>query len=134
MSQLFAVDAVPLVPTLAVVTTTETAIVNSNQIPVPFQTAKAVLQAMVNFTPGTTTTAVTLRIRKGIGIAGTLVGEAYVSGSGLTAAVASNFMVLATDLLAGVGVGQWTLTIQQTAATANGTVNSAVLQSMLLSG
>jgi hypothetical protein len=77
----------------------------------------------INVTPGTGATAVTVRVRRG-GLAGTLIGVAQAQG--VTAAVAANVPIAELDpTLVQVGVS-YAVTIQQTAASANGTVNRVV--------
>lgn len=77
----------------------------------------------INLTPGTATTSATVRIRRG-GLTGTLIGVAQ--SQGVTAAVPANIPIAELDpTLIQVGVS-YVVTIQQTAATANGTVNRVV--------
>ncbi len=78
----------------------------------------------VNLTQGTNGTAVTVRVRKGEGIAGTLVGVAQVSP--LAAAAAGSIPFAAIDP-APADNASYSVTVQLTAATANGTVNGGVV-------
>lgn len=79
-----------------------------------------VVSGVVNVTQGTNGTAVTVRVRKGEGIAGTLVGEALVSP--LAAAASHSLSFWARDS-APADNATYSVTVQLTAATANGTVN-----------
>lgn len=79
-----------------------------------------VISGCVNVTQGTNGTAVTVRVRKGEGIAGTVVGQALVSP--LAAAAAGSIPFHAIDS-APADNASYSVTVQLTAATANGTVN-----------
>jgi len=81
------------------------------------------IQATVNFLPGTGTTAVVLRIRKG-SLTGTLVGVAQTTTVTAGAVTGLSCDELDTVLIQNV---TYVLTAQQTGASANGTVNRVVL-------
>lgn len=83
-------------------------------------------QGYVVVTGGTNTTFVTVRLRRGNGVAGTLVGEA--NPVTLTGAGAVAVELNTEDTPGEVGGVPYTLTVQLTAASANGTVNVATLQ------
>lgn len=74
---------------------------------------------------GTNTTFATLRIRRGTGITGTIVGEA--DPATLTGAAQGAFPILAEDAPGEVGGVPYVLTAQLTAASANGSVPFASL-------
>jgi hypothetical protein len=77
----------------------------------------------INLTAGTGATAVTMRIRRG-GLTGTLIGVASVQT--VTAGNVVNIPIAELDpTLVQVGV-TYVVTLQQTAASANGTVNRVV--------
>lgn len=87
------------------------------------------LSGMVDLLVGTGTTQLTCRIRRGNGITGTIVGtgEAQTVTAGSTVQTGCE----ATDT-PGLEAGQqYSLTVQQTAATGNATVNAASLEAIL---
>lgn len=78
----------------------------------------------VNITPGTGTTAVVIRVRQGNGITGTVVGSALTHT--VTAGNAIQLAYSAEDTsswLTQAGGGSYSVTVQQTGASGNGTVN-----------
>jgi hypothetical protein len=89
------------------------------QVPVP---VPAIIVGTVNITPGTTTTAVVVRVRQAVA-AGTPTGAVVgvAESNAVTAAVASDIPFEANDQTG--SVTGWVVTVQQTGATANGTVN-----------
>lgn len=97
--------------------------VSTNQ---PGQTVA--LRGQINFTSGTATTAVTLRIRRD-GIAGTIIGEPPVDALQAAVGAVETHDVYAEDAGAGEFSGRtYVLTVQQTAATGNGNVLTASLE------
>lgn len=80
---------------------------------------KLEIVADIDFTPGTAATAVTVRCRQG-GLTGNLVGAAEVFPA--AAGVADGYTCVFRDTLAGYAQ-QYSITVTQTAATGNGTVN-----------
>lgn len=107
-------------------TTTETIIAtigpfNENQV-APAQ--GIAFDGNINMTIGTAGTAVTVRVRQGALVTGTLVGVAQAQT--VTAGNTVNIPIAELDpTLVQVGA-QYVVTVQQTAATANGTVNRVV--------
>lgn len=82
-----------------------------------------IISGHINVTPGTTTSAVVVRIRQGSGTGGTAV-EALTHT--LAATVTGQIAFSVVDL-APIAGGQYTLTLTQTAGAAAGTVNDAVV-------
>jgi hypothetical protein len=83
------------------------------------------LLAVIAFTTGTGVTSVTVRVRQGSGITGTVVGS-----SGAVVIAASTAGVVPIEVIdnpAEVNGLQYALTIQQAAATGNGSVTLATL-------
>lgn len=106
-----------------VTTTTETIALTTAAISTPGPGTNVSIQGIIEMTYGTGTTAVTVRVRRGTTITGTLVGEgnAYTVAAGNTSE--QTFSVEDTP---GEVAGQaYVVTVQQTGATANGTVVSA---------
>lgn len=116
---------------VTVTTTSETAAVTSpaQGISPPTASLGLVVRGNVNFTAGTGATAVTIRVRQGSGITGTLVGNALT----VTVAAGSSYD-LAFDVVdtSPVPAQQYTVTVTQTAATGNGTVNQADIETDLV--
>jgi hypothetical protein len=108
---------------VAIPTTTETPVAET---PVLFsgEQTGVYIGGSMRFTPGTAATSVILRVRQGIGTGGTAI---YTSPS-LTVTAATP-IDLALDMLDTTGVinspagTAYTITLQQAAATANGSVN-----------
>ena len=86
------------------------------------------LSASVNFTPGTSQTALTLRIRQGSGTGGTLVGIAHVNTTVAAAPIETAVQEQDTSAFALSGVAQqYTLTAQENAA-GPGTANASLFE------
>lgn len=114
----------------SLVTTAETAVLTFT-IPPENQAASTglgiYLNGTFNFTPGTGTTAVVLRIRQGSGTGGAVVGVPF--STPVTAAVANSTAECTVNdpvdvYLAG---NTYTLTAQQVGATGNGTAAQALV-------
>jgi hypothetical protein len=106
-----------------VVTTAETVAGSVFVAAVPGPGARVRLIGDMTVTTGASTTALTPRWRRGIDATGVLVGE----GNPVTAAAATNndLSFNVTDTPGEVAGQTYVLTVQATAATANGTVLSA---------
>lgn len=111
---------------VTVVTTTETEAVQLDGVAASQPDGRVVLRGWMQFTTGAGTTAVTLRIRRGTDTTGTLVGEA----NAITAAASAvREMAIEVPDTPGEVAGQsYVLTVQQTAATGNGTVEQSSLE------
>lgn len=79
----------------------------------------------INVTPGTSTTAIVVKVRRGSGVAGTAVGT-FTRTLAAAATGGLAFFVIDEAPIAG---GQYTVTLTQTAGAGAGTVNSAVVMS-----
>jgi hypothetical protein len=101
-------------------TTSETVIVSSASACVPRPDAEVVVIAYAQLTTGTNTTAVTPRIRRGSTTSGTLVGEANAEIIKAAAGSIEPFYIMATETRSNVNAADYTLTLQQTGASANG--------------
>ena len=119
---------------VTLVTTAETEGINSPEVVAPRQTVRVLILAWGQLTTGTGTTAVTPRIRRGTGTAGTLVGEANAETAKAAAGSTEPFFLLASEARADVDRVQYTLTLQQTAATGNGTLLQAAILVLILAG
>lgn len=114
---------------VTVPTTTETVAVTSDIVPLsPAGGEGYIIRGAVNILAGTATTAVVVRVRMGTGITGTVVGVAQTHTLAAGASATIPFSVV--DLTAALAptASQYSVTVQQTAATANGTVNIATIE------
>jgi hypothetical protein len=111
---------------LAVVTTTEIVCATSEPLAPPRAGVRAILRGLVELDSGTATDGVTVRIRRGTTITGTLVSEAIEEET--TAALAETWVVSAVDTLGDVATVQYVVTVQQATASANGTVDNATIE------
>lgn len=91
-----------------------------------------VICGAINVTTGAATTAVTVRVRRGEGITGTVVGIAAVHT--LAAAAVASIPFEAVDTAVPNDNQVYSVTIQQTAATGNGTVNGGVIKTQRANG
>ena len=110
-----------------VVTTAETVAATLTVDPV-FANAPIgrVISGYLNVTPGAATTALVIRVRQGNTTGGALVGTADT----VTVAAAGLESVFFSQVDTGVAPAnnQYCVTVQQTAATGNGTVNDGAIQ------
>lgn len=131
---LFAEDVqTPTVP-LAVATTAETLVVVGNALSLQATNGKAVVEGFLTLTVGAGTTAVTLRLYRGTTTAGTLIGSAIAQAGNFAAGSPAGFNVAAVDVLSNVGGAQYCMSLQQTGASGNGSVTSAIIDTKVLSG
>lgn len=105
---------------VSLVTTAETVVVSSDLLLTPFNTSRVVVIAWAQLTTGASTTAVTPRIRRGTTTSGTLVSEANAVTIGAAAGSTEQFFAVAFEERGGTDRVQYSLTLQQTAASANG--------------
>lgn len=83
-----------------------------------------VISGEINVLAGTAATDMTVRVRKGEGITGTLVGVAQVTSIIATDTLSIPFSAIDS---APADNASYSVTVQQTAATANGAVNGGVI-------
>lgn len=109
-------------PALAVVTTAETVAALTNGVSLTYDNDQVNVTGNVLLTAGTGTTSVTVRCRRGNGVNGAIVGTAQP-----VSVVAGNNVALPVDFLdtpGAVAGQQYSITVAQTGATANGTIVS----------
>lgn len=106
-----------------VVTTAETAAVVSDPITPATDGAKVIISGHINITSGAGVTGLVIRIRRGNGVSGTLIGETEPGALGASAT--DNFPFAITDFPGAVAGQQYTASVVQTGATGNGTINNA---------
>jgi hypothetical protein len=107
-------------------TTAETVIVSSNLTATPRDEAEVVVLAYAQLTTGASTTAVTARIRRGTATSGTLVNEANAETIGPAAGSTAPYFAMFTEQRPASSL-QYSLTLAQTAASANGTALQACI-------
>lgn len=109
-----------------IVTTTELAVVTVTGVNTPQGGGRVILEGELQIAIGTTTSSVTLNIRRGTGITGTII--ATTSQGVPTAGSTFTIPIQGVDNLGEAAGQSYTLTVTQTAATANGTASNATLQ------
>lgn len=105
---------------VTIVTTTEKDLINSGPVTAARQTVNVCVIAWAQVTTGTNTTALTPRIRRGTGIAGTAVGEANAEQVKAAAGSTEPMFILVCEDRSDVATVDYSLTVTQTAASANG--------------
>ena len=134
MSQLLQCGAKSIAADVTLVTTTETIVLTSDAMPLPFITGKALIEAILSIIPGADVTGVNIRIRRGTLVTSPVVGPVWTHGGGLGAGAQTTFLAGVTDFLENVALAQYVVTAQQVAATANGAVKAAYLRTDLITG
>ncbi|MCL6552921.1 MAG: hypothetical protein K6W08_07355 [Firmicutes bacterium] len=119
---------------MSIPTTSETVVITSPLIKIPVSTCRVWITGSCQLTSGTGTTAVTVRIRRGTTTAGTLIGAGNSEAIKTAAGSTEPFGLSVVDTLAGADAVQYVLTLQQTAATGNGSVLQAALDVEVLNG
>lgn len=124
MGQTFSVTATA---DTTITTTTETVVATLTGVTVPRPGSKVVLSGMAQVTTGGSTTALTPRIRRGSAITDTLVGEATPNQVQAAAGSTETVTIDTEDTPGEVHNQTYVLTVQQTAAAANGSALQASL-------
>lgn len=106
---------------VTVTTTTETIVATIDNVSTPRPGCKVRLTGNVQLTTGTATSAVTVRWRRGTAITDTLVGEANAQQVAAAAGSTEELTHIVEDEPGEVAKQSYVLTVQQTAATADGT-------------
>ena len=117
---------------VAVPTTSETVIVTSPKLTLPFHTCRTIVLAWGQLTTGTGTTAVTPRIRRGTTNGDPLVGEANGEQVKVAAGNTEPFFICVSEALEGKESVQYCFTLAQTGATADGTCVQAAILTLIL--
>jgi hypothetical protein len=105
-------------------TTTEAVIVSSGPVTLPREVANVCVIGWAQLTTGTNTTAVTPAIRRGTTITGTLVGEANAETIMAAAGSTEPKFYMACEERSGVATVDYSFTLKQTGASANGSALS----------
>jgi hypothetical protein len=119
---------------VTVPTTTETVAISSGPVRVPQEAVAIAVLGYCQLTTGTGATAVTPRIRQGTTISGPLVGEANAETLKAAAGGTEPFVILVLEPRSGQAEVEYSLTVQQTGATANGTILQAEIIVAVLRG
>jgi hypothetical protein len=119
---------------VSLVTTAETALVTTPGVVVPFPTAKILIKGWAQLAFGTNATGVNVRIYRGISIFGTLIQESNTEQMGAAVNNAGDYSLKVFDVVAGMDGLQYTLSVQQVAATGNGTAEQYSLEVEVLPG
>lgn len=114
----------PVTADTALVTVAETVVATIDGVTTP-RAVNVTLRGWAQLTTGAATTAVTPRIRRGTTIGGALIGEGNPINIG--AAVTGDFELTVVDQAADVSGASYVLTLQQTAATGNGSCLQAAI-------
>lgn len=112
--------------TVTVNTTTETVALVGPSLQTPKDTSFIITLASITFVEGTAATGVTLRIRQGSTISGAQVGQSYTQTTP-SAIVTLALTMMVSQQVQATDYVQNCLTVQQTGASGNGTVNGATL-------
>lgn len=133
MSQVFNSDAQQNAAAVVVNGTTETTVISTNPLQVPYETAKGVVHALVPITPGADATSLTLKLYRNFTGEKLLINTVDVQN-----AASANDQVLRISAVDAIPDGRacsYTVTVTQAGGVANGSVKiGAVIHSMLLSG
>lgn len=116
---------------VTLVTTAETVIITADRAALVRRSMTAFVLAIAQLTTGTATTTVTPRIRRGPLVTDPLVGEANAITIGAAAGGNEQFFAFASEDLVGLADVQYSLTLQQAAATGNGTALAAAILVLL---
>lgn len=125
MAQLMEVGLNTVTADVTLTTTGETVIISSGLVAVPYETANLLIVAWAQLTTGTGTTGVTPRLRRGTNTAGAVVGEGNTEQVKAAAGSTEPFFIMGIDAQSPAAAVQYSLTLQQAAATGNGTALQA---------
>lgn len=117
---------------VAIVGTTETAIITTPRTSLVRQTMTAFVLGWVQMITGTNTTTVSPRLRRGATIAGTLISENNAEGIKVAVGVVETFLAMAIEELSNIAEVRYTLSAAQAGATANGATRQQALIVLLM--
>lgn len=134
MPQIIEKDFTTDVTNITLVTTAETVIITSPPVKIPVATCRVLVKAWAQLTTGGSTTAVTPRIRRGTLVTDPLVGEANPISITSAAGGTDEYQIEVSEAFQNRENAQYVLTLQQTAAAANGSVLQAGIEVEVLNG
>jgi hypothetical protein len=114
------------------VTTAETLAAYSGRVEIPYQTIRAIIKGWLQAGWATGTTGVILRLRRGNGITGAVIAGGNTEPA--TAATASDLTIKWAEQLLNAEYADYSLTVQQVGATANGTINLSAIEVEMING
>ena len=117
---------------VTLVTTAETVIVSAPPIAVVRQSMFALVIGWAQLLIGTSVTAVTPRIRRGPAITSPLISDDIAEEIKTAAADIEPFFMMAGEQLSNVADVEYSFTLEQAAAAANGTVSQAAILVLLI--
>lgn len=121
------VQSVQSTTDVTLTTTTETVVATISGVNTPRRTT-VTIKGWAQLTSGTATTTVTVRIRRGTTITGTLVDEANAITIGAAAGTTEEYEITVQDENIDLAGGSYVLTLQQAAATGNGSCLQASIE------
>ncbi len=110
---------------VTLVTTAETVIITAPRLTLPAQSVQLYILAWAQLTTGAATTTVTPRIRRGTAITDPLISEANAENVKAVAGSTEPFLIAVVDNVSDLVTVEYSLTLQQAAATGNGTALQA---------
>jgi hypothetical protein len=134
MADLVEKDVSTATGNVTITTTTEKVAITSPAVRVPLQTARVLVKGWAQVTTGADTTALTPRLRKGDAITGTLLGEANAEAVKAAAGSTEAVQCWAIDTVSNVDSVQYSFTVQQTGASADGTIVQSGIDVEVLNG
>jgi len=134
MPEVEEVGAATATTDVTITTTTEAVAVSSGAVPFPRASGQVLVSGWAQVTTGAGTTALTPRIRRGTAITGTLVGEANAEQVKAAAGSTEPVFAMAREDRANEGTVEYSLTVQQTGATGNGTILQSGITVLVLGG
>ena len=117
---------------VTLVTTSETLVAYSGLTKATTPTLRSIIRGWCQVLAGTNNTGIILRIRRGNGIAGAVVAGGFTET--LAAAATLDFNIVFAESLSNIDTMDYSLTVQQVAASANGTVNLASIETEFING
>jgi hypothetical protein len=131
MSQVQGADSQQAVGTTTVVTTTETTAVSTNAVRGPYENCKVSVKAQINITTGTGVTAVVARIRRNASNENVIVQVMNIAAGASTNVTAT---IMGADAVPDGRDCIYSVTVVQSAATGNGTIQAANIEALVISG
>lgn len=117
---------------VTLVTTAETLLAYSGRVEITYQTIRSIVKGYLQGTWGTAATGVITRIRRGNG----LLGAVFIGGATelVTAVTSSDLSIKYAEQLLNAEFADYSLTVQQVAATGNGSVSLATIEVEMING
>lgn len=117
---------------LTVTTTTELLCAYSLPVKASYQTVRYCVRAWLNITMSAASTTITLRIRRGNGITGAVVGGGFAEN--VVASNTDDFNCCFSEQQINAEFADYSLTVQMAAASGNSTVNAAMIEVATIAG